>query len=185
MLNWPKISNHFQKLQTKIENLLQEDLDSSDAEIRKQKLNFTVSTDEALIRGLSVELPNDEDERALIVFSRLSSFFEVGMLCLNPEHKTPTPGPSQAIVVFLYGQFKTISEKNQVQLPQVGPSRVLRSQNDGLWKDLFLYPWIKQEKLTSFLIQLDSQYSFVVFSRFAEPWLKLHFEKIYHEILKV
>lgn len=186
MLNWPKITNHFQKLQTQIENLLQEDLHPSDAEIHKQKSNFVVSTDEALIRGLSLGLPEDEDERALIVFSRLSAFFEIGMLCLNPENSQPPQAqPNQAIIVFLYGQFKAISEKNQIQLPHVGPSRVLRSQSENLWKDLFLYPWIKNQNLTSFLIQLDSRYSFVVFSRFAEPWLKLHFEKIYNEILKV
>ena len=42
MFNWPKLSNHFQKLQTQFEKLLQEDLGAKESEIQKVKSEFTI-----------------------------------------------------------------------------------------------------------------------------------------------
>ena len=188
MFNWPKLSNHFQKLQTQFEKLLQEDLGAKDSEIQKVKSEFTISTDDAMIRGLSVGLPDDESERAMIVFSRLSSFFEIGVFCLTDTAATVKKASnpeSQVAVVFLYGQFKAISEKKSISLPSVGPSQTLCSQNDKLWKDLSIFKWIKNERLTSFLVQLDQTLTFILISRLADAWVKIHFEKIHNELLKV
>lgn len=174
MLDWFKITNHIQNIQNKLENLLHEDLGAKDSEIEKTKLTFSISQDDILIRSLSLELPEDEDERLIALFSRLSTFFEVGIFFIE----------NNPAVAFISGQFKSLSEKNSVVLPKVGPSQSLRTQNDELWKDLSIYKWIKNERMTSLLIQLDQKHSFVLFSKLADPWLRIHFEKIHNEILK-
>ncbi len=174
MFDWYKISNHIQGLQKKIENLLHEDLGAKDSDIEKMKNIFSVSQDDVFIRALSHELPEDEEDRLVTLFSRLSSFFEVGIFCVD----------SAPAIAFIYGQFKSLSEKSTISLPVVGPSRSLRTQNDSLWENLSVFKWIKDERMTALLVQLDHKHSFILFSKLADPWLKIHFDKVHHEILK-
>lgn len=176
-----KIQLKVSEIQKKLDYLFLEGLDLSESQVRKDMSNFQICKEEHLINSLSRELPDDETERAFILFSRLHIYFEAGFFLNRTDVKAPEWKPEMG---FLYGRFVQFPNSEYLTLPVQGPGQVLRTSNLVPWKQTKLYPFLIQSSMTCLLILLNEEFSFALFSKMADPWLKVHTEQIHEQILK-
>src|SRR5690606_12049398 len=79
MEKWSEsLQRRLTKLEEKIESLLE--MDTNESVGANANLPFEPIYDINLVRTLARELPEDMEDRTLILFSRLAMYFEVGVL---------------------------------------------------------------------------------------------------------
>lgn len=178
MEKWSQsLQRRISKLEQKIESLLVMDMDSTET----SNTPFEPCHDVKIIQTLSREIPENFEDRTIIIFSRLSMFFEVGILF----EKENASWKAQA--VFHDGRLRGLTNEglNIKGGPDITPLQIVRAPALPFLKQLRIEHKIsKPENLSAFLVRPHDQVSFVLMTRLAEPWLKIHMDEIHQEILK-
>src|SRR3989344_4026406 len=73
-------------LQKRIESILDHDHDLPNEEVLLAKKHFEALTDPRLLRGLAESLPQDNADKAVILFSRLALYFDAGVFLEADEN---------------------------------------------------------------------------------------------------
>ena len=176
-----KIHLKVSQFQKKLDDLFQDGFDFNESQIRKEKSRFQICEEAHLVNSLSRELPEDETERAFILFSKLHFFFEAGIFLSRSDFKSNNWKPEMG---FLYGRYVHFPQAESMTLPPHGPAQVLRTKNISPWSQTKIYPFLKEGSMNCLLMQLSEEFTFALFTGMADPWLKVHTENIHQQILK-
>ena len=180
MEKWSQsLQRRISKLEEKIESLLVMDLDAQPEPAATA--HFEPCHDVKLIKTLSREVPEDFEDRTIIIFSRLSMYFEIGILFERENHYW------RAQAFFDNGRLKGIGGESLTIKggPDITPLQIVKAPAMPFLKQLRVKEKIhKPEDLTAFLIRPHDHVSFVLMTRLAEPWLKVHIDEIHQEVLK-
>lgn len=180
MEKWSQsLQRRISKLEEKIESLLVMDLEPQ-AEPSANSY-FEPCHDTKLIKTLSREVPEDFEDRTIIVFSRLSMYFEIGILFERENQNW------RAQAFFENGRLKGLSSECLTIKggPAITPLQIVKAPAMPFLKQLRVSQKItKAEDLNAFLIRPHDHVSFVLMTRLAEPWLKVHIDEIHQEVLK-
>lgn len=162
------------KLQKRLEAVLENDFETTHDENERVQKTFEASQDEALIRGISIGLPEDHIDRAVVLFSRLGMFFDSGVLLENND------GQWKAQACFHRGvtQLLKAQHKSLLRLPHVSLLTVLKTDPQPLLKKLNLQHLDPENKTSCLLIKASHDFSFLLFSTLPDMWLKTHIENI-------
>jgi len=162
------------KLQRRLESFLENDFETQHEENDKTQKAFEPSLEQALIRGVSVGLPEDHVDRAVVLFSRLGMFFDSGVLLENHD------GLWKAQACFHKGvtQLLKTQHKSLLRLPHVSLLTVLKTSPVPLLKKLHLQHLDPENKTSCLLIKASNDFSFLLFSSLPDMWLKDHIENI-------
>ncbi len=180
MEKWSQgLQRRLTKLEQKIESVLVMDLQNNPSQTAKTL--FEPHHESVLIRTLSRELPEDLEDRTIILFSRLAIFFDIGIL-LEKENLN-----WKAQAYFEEGRMNPlIDQAMEVKGgPQISPLQIVKAPAIPFLKQLGIHEKIRNpENLTAFLFRPHDQVSFLVMTRLAGPWLKNHMNEVHQEILK-
>ncbi len=166
------------KLEKKIESLLVMDLQTQEPSV---SAHFEISHDSKMIQTLSREIPENFEDRTVIIFSRLSMYFDLGIL-FEKEHAV-----WKAQAYFNQGRLKGLTQESLTIKggANITPLQIVKAPALPFLKQLRIdTAAIKSEDLTAFLVRPHDNVSFVLMSRLAEPWLKVHIDEIHQQILK-
>jgi hypothetical protein len=169
-----KIVSKISQIRRRLEDLLDNDFDHKREEKEKIKKTFEVSRDLSLIRGLPAGLPEDHLDRVAVLFSRMSMFFEAGIMMENQD------GRWKAQAIFEKGVVETLKSQNKssLQLPHVKVLTVLRTGARPLLEKLHLKQLDPGNSYQCLLIKVSSDFSFLLLSSLPDLWLKNHIENI-------
>ena len=180
MEKWSQgLQRRLTKLEQKIESVLVMDLQNNASQSANSP--FEPHHESQLIRTLSRELPEDLEDRTIILFSRLAIFFDVGIL-LEKENLN-----WKAQAYFEEGRMNPMLDHAMEVKggPQITPLQIVKAPAIPFLKQLGIDQKIRNpEGLTAFLLRPHDQVSFLVMTRLAGPWLKNHMNEIHQEILK-
>lgn len=166
------------RLQRRFESILDNDFSKIDQEAAKLA-PFETSRSEDLIRGLTQALPDDHIDRAIVVFSRLSMLFDVGILLENND------GQWMSQAYFENGQSHLISAKSQcsISFPQVDLLTVLKTDAKSILAKLHLVHLDPENKLSCLLIKVSPDFAYILFSKLPDIWLKDHIASVSRELV--
>lgn len=129
--------------------------------------NFTVEDRSELM--LNLTLCNSKESDWHILFSQLSAYFEFGLLFENTNLKKS----------FYYGKnFDCASAKLNLQLPKSEIFAIYKTPTLPFLKKMKLNFIPEQNKLSCFVVRVDTYTHFVLFSTKAQPWLKIQMENL-------
>ncbi len=171
------ILTHFQK---RIESILDIEIDAQNDDILNLKKNFEVATDPRTLEGLSEGLPEDHSDRAVILFSRISLFFDAGIF-LELDQQSWEPQAQ-----FHFGQIKPLKNpsKTKISLPNIPLMTVLKTNTQPILEKLNLQTLDPQGKTVCLFIKPAPDFSFLLFSSLPELWLKEHTRLVTEAIQK-
>jgi len=138
----------------------------------QQRAAFEPSRDERVIEALSVGLPADELDRAVIAFNRLAGLFDAGVLL---EKRDDGWAP---LASFRDGIAKPMRMDAALALPAVKPLQVLRAPAAPLLERLKLSDLDPRGNADALLIKPTPDYSFVLLSSLPDLWLKDHTARV-------
>lgn len=160
-------------LQKRLESFIENDeFDSKVDDVEKIQSSFEASRDLSLIRGLSLGLPEDHIDKAVVIFSRLAMFFDSGVLLENND------GEWRAQARFHKGHTQLMKTRPSVKIPHVNVLSVLRTPSAPLLQKLNLQHLDAEEKSNCLLIKASGDYAFLLFSTLPDIWLKDHAENV-------
>lgn len=169
-----RLVSKFSEFGRRIEDLLENSYDHNRTENEKIRAHFEVSQDAALIRGLSTGLPADHLDRIVVLFSRLSSFFNSGIMMENNDGKwTPQATFDRGVVETLRTE-----KRPTIAMPATELLHVLKTDALSLLEKLSLQKLDPQNDMTCLLIKVSGDFCFILLSRLPDPWLKTHIENI-------
>lgn len=166
-------------LQKHLEHLLEKKPIASHFD-EPSRTGFQVSTDLSQIDSLKIGLPEDTQAKVPLLFSRLTVYFESGLLFQG------SPGNWKAIAGFDQGEFfplKGMELAIPFQFPQMTLIEVRRVSAPEIFSHLRAIKVIRNEKNQALIFRPHPDYLFLVTSSLGDPWLKTHLEKIQKEIL--
>jgi hypothetical protein len=183
--------------QNRLQSFLENDSHAKHEEHEQLRKNFEASQDPSLIRGISQGLPDDHIDRAIIIFSRLAMFFDSGVLLENNDGKwkaqaffhhgiTELIKNSKAPANSLASQTpaaqqtlqKSLEYAQVVNIPKVSLMTVLKTDSASMLKKLNLLHLDPNNKTSCLLIKVTPDFSFLLFSKLPDLWLKDHTENI-------
>jgi hypothetical protein len=173
------IASKFSSLQRRFESILENDFDHK-VEESDRVAAFEPSRDLSLVRGLSLGLPDDHIDRAIVAFSRLAMLFDAGVLLENVD------GQWRAQASFHKGHtqlLKNNNGKNSIQLPQMNMLTVLKTSSSQMLQKLQLSQLDPQNRTTCLLVKVTPDFAFMLFSSLADLWLKEHIEHVRTELI--
>lgn len=170
-----------QVIQKQLEDLLekQPQIQQEMPELPLKK--FEVLTDLTQIDDLSLGLPQDTENRVEILFSRLTPYFESGLLLNLSATKA-----WQACAGFDQGQYfplKGAEFEIPFQFPKLSLVEIRKLISQDFLNHLKELQVIKNEKSDAYLFSPHPDYIFLVTSAMADPWFKIHIEKIQKHVL--
>lgn len=154
-------------------------LDSQPKKTEKQKTKpFESSQDPSLIKGLSYGLPEDHTDKLVVVFSKLSLFFDAGIYLENTDHQW------RSVAYFHEGQvFSLNSEQcHTLKVPHTSLFSVLACKSNSVLKSLHLEKLDPENKSQCLLVKPTNDCAYLLFSKLPDLWLKSHIEKVIKEI---
>ena len=166
------------KMQKRMEAILENDFDKKLDET-EVALNFEPSMDLQLIKGLSLGLPEDHIDKAIVTFSRLALLFDSGILLENHDGKWK---PQAYFEKGLSHLLKT-DNRPLVSLPTMKMFDVLKTATVPLLEKFQLQNFSNADRSTSLLIKVSPDYCYVLNSALPEIWLKDHIENIRKSLL--
>lgn len=173
------LASKFTQLQRRFESILENDFDQK-AEEAEQAAAFEASRDLGLVRGLSLGLPDDHIDRAIVVFSRLAMLFEAGVLLENDD------GRWRAQALFHRGHTQLLKNNNgkiAVPLPAANLLTVLKTSAPQMLEKLQLSHLDRDQRTTCLVVKVTPDFAFLLFSSLADLWLKDHAENVRHELI--
>jgi hypothetical protein len=168
------------KLNTQIEKLFDQSNQAMGFEELKKK--FLLSENNSEIDNLSYIFTKHVNKQDLqLLFTQLSSFFEVGFLF----EKSGSP-VYQAVQVFAFSkQMQNLDGLKLITLPQPEIFKILSTDSKSFLNFFKLSELDRENKFESFLIRLSERHSIVLMSSLAEPWLKIRLESLQKALLKI
>lgn len=173
------LASKFNSLQRRFESILENDFEQN-VEDSERKAVFEASRDPGLVRGLSLGLPEDHIDRAIVVFSRLAMLFDAGVLLENND------GQWRAQAAFHQGQTQLLKNANgklSIQLPNMTLLSVLKTSSSQMLEKLQLSHLDPENKTTCLLVKVTPDFAFILFSSLADLWLKEHIEHVRTELI--
>lgn len=170
--------NQVQVLQKQLEHLLEKEplVEKKDS----PKSQFQVQTDLSQIDMIGMGAPKDLESRVPTLFSRLSPYFDSGLLFME------TSGQWKAIAGFDQGDYfplKGVEIDIPFQFPKMSLIEVHRVHSPEIFSHLMDLQVIRSEKGQALIFKPHPNYIFLVTSTLGDPWLKPHIEKVQKEIL--
>lgn len=109
-----------------------------------------------------------------VLFSQLSAFFEMGLLFKHAENKN-----SVMTQVFYRGEtYDCKSAKTNLKLPNSDHFNVYKTSSNALLKKLKLDQFENIKDLSCMMVKVSDEYSYILFSKKADPWLRLLLENL-------
>lgn len=170
--------NQVQLLQKQLEHLLEKDPLLEDNKLEKKP--FYPQTDLSQVDTISIGLPVDLKERAVMLFSRLAPFFDSGLLFQEMQ------GQWKAICGMDRGDFfplKGVEIEIPFRFPEMSLIEVRRVSSPEIFSQLMDLQIIRSEKSQALIFKPQPQFIFMITSSLADPWLKPHVERIQKEVL--
>jgi hypothetical protein len=171
--------NQVQILQKQLENLLEkEPLRETKAPVAEK--SFHVQTDLTQVDSMGVGLSNLLSERAPMLFSKLSVYFDSGLLFQRAGNEW------KATAGFDHGEFfplKGVEIQVPFKFPDMTLIEVRRVHSREIFSQLMDLQVLRSEKGQALIFKPHPDYIFMVTSTLADPWLKPHVERIQREIL--
>ncbi len=174
-----KIVSKMSELRRRAEALL----DNHDFELNKKEKEeaqktFEASRDISLIRGISAGMPEDHIDRIVVLFSKMSLFFEAGVMMENQD------GTWTAQATFEKSVIETINTqtKHSMRLPHIQTLEILKTSARPILEKLKLKHLDPKNQLQCLLIKISSDFSFLLLSNLPDLWLKEHVENIRHSL---
>lgn len=146
------------------------------------KKKFTPSDDNKQIENLSYVFSHAVGKKEIpLLFSQLSSFFEMGFL-----FEKSYSGKYHAMQMFAYSyQMKKLDSLPLIQLPQSDLYKVLQTNAKNFLTKLQLSDYDQDERLAAFLIRISKTETLVLLSRLADPWAKVRLESLQNALMKI
>lgn len=160
--------------QKRLESFLDNDFETNHIENDKIRQQFEVSRDPAIIRGISMGLPDDHVDRAVVVFSRLAMCFEAGVLLENNDGQWKP----QASFHLGVTQLVKAAKKSAISIPQIDLLTVLKTSSAPVLEKMGLQDLDPHNRSSCLLIKATPDYAFFLFSELPDIWLKDHTEQI-------
>lgn len=163
------LSQSLNRFQKRIESLLETD----EAPAPDNAPAFEASRDVALVRGLSLALPDDHIDRAIVVFGRLAGLFEAGVLLENHDSQW------KAQAIFQNGLARPLRREMSasMRLPEVGPLTALQTPARSLLAKLELTDLDPSNKRRAILVKPVPDFAYILLSELPDLWLKDHLER--------
>lgn len=157
-------------LQKRIESILDHDLEVPGEDVLLAKKNFETLTDPRLLRGLSESLPNDNTDKAVILFSRLALYFDAGVF-LEADKNLWEPQAH-----FHRGHVSVLKtpQKKKISLPKVDLMSVLRTDAKPVLEKMNLQNLDGENKTVCLFLRPGADFAFLLFSSLPDLWLKEH-----------
>lgn len=167
-------------LSQKIEKLF--DQNQEPFSLDELKKSFQLSPDNKQIENLSYIFEKNLDKKdSALLFSQLSSFFEIGFLFEKTNRRK-----DQATQMFAYStQIKNLDGLNMIQLPRPELFKILQTSTESFLKKINLSQYGKDEKLQTFLIRVSQTETLVLLSSLAGPWGKLRLQSLQNTLMKI
>ncbi len=161
-------------LQKRIESILDHDLETPSEEVLLAKKNFEVLTDRRLLRGLAESLPNDNTDKAVILFSRLALYFDAGVFLEADK------GYWEPQAQFHRGQVGVLKppQKKKISLPKSDLMSVLRTDAKPLLQKMDLKNLDSENRTACLFIRPGTDFAFLLFSSLPDLWLKDHIRAV-------
>lgn len=146
------------------------------------KKAFVPSDDNKQIENLSYVFFNPVKKKEIpLLFSQLSSFFEMGFL-----FEKSYSGKYHATQMFAYSfQMKKLDSLPLMQLPQPELFKVLQTNSANFLKKLNISEYDQNNRLGAFLLRISQTETLVLFSRLADPWAKVRLESLQNALMKI
>ncbi|MFV8259685.1 GTP cyclohydrolase [Bdellovibrio bacteriovorus] len=160
-------------LQKRLESVLDNDFEAK-VEASERHTHFEPSRDLSLVRGLSLGLPEDHIDRAIVVFSRLALLFDAGVMLENHD------GQWKAQAYFHKGATHLLknNSKSFVKIPPMNLLSVMTTASQPMLEKLQLQHLDPDNKTSCLLIKASPDFAFILFSGMADLWLKEHVENV-------
>ena len=116
------------------------------------------------------------------LFSQIACHFEIGLL-LKKNNPLNT---HKLIEVFVFSQKNEISvNTNEIKLPDIPVFTILRTTAQNILKHFEMNDLDVEQKMTSYLIPLTYNYSIIIITQTAEPWVRLKIESLQKTLMKI
>ncbi|HRO67517.1 MAG TPA: GTP cyclohydrolase [Pseudobdellovibrionaceae bacterium] len=162
------------RLQNSFESLLETDGGKKDPDAPP----FEPSRDPALVEGMTMGLPDDHIDKAVILFSRLALLFDGGILLENRDGRW-TP---QATFRDGTARHLRLENKESVALPEMNSLSVLKTDGSAMTKKLGLDPQALPATGSAYILRPVPDFAYVLFSSLPDLWLKDHMERTTHAL---
>lgn len=176
--------NQVQLLQKQLENLLDKE-PTLKHQAKPQTINpgeaFEASTDLSQIESIGLGLPGETLSRVETLFSRLSVYFDSGLLFRKDETLS-----WRAMGGFDQGEYfplKGIEIEVPFRFPQMSLIEVRKVNSTDIFNHLQEIQVIKNDRSQALIFTPHPDFIFMVTSGLADPWLKPHIERIQKEVL--
>lgn len=175
-----QITDLHKKLETILEN---SELNQKTSKPRQINHAFEAERDLTQVDTIGFGLPNDTEQRTLMMFNRLAVYFDSGILFEIKRKKSETIW--QAIHAFDRGSAFPIknTDDNQYRFPDLTLVEVRTVLSKPLLQYLNQLELFFNNRSRAFIFKPHPDYIFLVNSSMADPWLKIHLEKIHKQVL--
>jgi hypothetical protein len=171
------------ELSIRLENLLQENWDSSTKSSSRQTLQqkFELQVNFEGLEDLSASLPSDHIEKVVSVFKRLHPYFQFGLLLENHDRKfSPVAFFKEGHLQVASGAFHDI----KLQLPPNQHLQVLTTPASVFVKK-FKLNWDSEGKCKAYLVRPTSDFAYILFSPVPDLWMQDQMALLVKELRKI
>ncbi len=143
---------------------------------------FQITTDLSQIDSLSIGLPAEMFKRVSLLFSRMSVYFESGMLLYQQD------GHWRSQSAFKKGEFYPIlpdEKKLEINIPPMSLDQIQKLNAEAFLKKVSMADLIPSSEATGLVIKPHPDFVFVLFSELPDVWLKQQIELIHKKLLLI
>lgn len=174
---WRKVQN----LQKQLQNLLEsENLHPQSRSAKPDAQKFEPLLNPEKLEQLCDHLPQEMTAKMLSLFSRLSPFFQAGLLMT----KLPD-GQYGTLAAFEGGQFFPLTEddtKLRFPIPDLKPSEVRLILDGRVRQVLSSFGWLKAKETQVLVFSPQTDLIILVTSEAPDPWLKTFMSELIKEV---
>lgn len=178
-----KLTSQITRLQSRIQDLLEkeEEIFEIDESMSDLAFHFESLQDPGLVDNLTRALPEQMEDRAVFMFSRLALFFDAGVFL----EKTERGYEPQAF--FHQGRVRACHRKHRaqaLQLPAISHLEVAKIKTSSLLRKIDLINLDPQDRLTALLFSPAPDFSYLLMSRLPDLWLRDHAQRVAFSLSK-
>lgn len=143
---------------------------------------FQITTDLSQVDSLSIGLPAEMFKRVSLLFSRMSVYFECGLLLCQQD------GYWRSQSAFKQGQFYPIlpdEKKLEINIPPMSLDQIQKLSAAAFLKKVNMSDLMTSPEATGLVIKPHPDFVFVLFSELPDVWLKQQIELIHKKLLLI
>jgi hypothetical protein len=165
-------------IQKNLENLLTEE------QWQERDRHFQIETSLQDLQHLSLGLPDKLDDRVIIVFSRLISFFNAGILLYRKQadRKNETWIPGVAFSEGSYCPLPDDSLKQMISLPRLSCGEIKKASPYLILQPLKLNHLSDGSESSALIFKVSEHFLYTLYSQLPEPWLRTQVETIFAKV---